>query len=67
MYVCMAVPTTSGTGSECTKNAVLKCLRNNRKVSIRSDKMFAVAAVLTYIHTHIHTFKVYITYTHTYN
>jgi hypothetical protein len=78
MYVCMcmAVPTTSGTGSECTKNAVLKCLRNNRKVSIRSDKMFAVAAVKgshTYIHIHTYTYivnnsvTVNYTYIRTYN
>eukprot|EP01036_Dinobryon_divergens_P030351 gene30351-biopygen24411 len=46
LYDSNTVPTTSGTGSECTKNAVLKCLRNNRKISIRSDKMFAVAAVV---------------------
>jgi alcohol dehydrogenase class IV len=31
----IAVPTTSGTGSEVTKNAVLKSVKHGRKVSIR--------------------------------
>lgn len=42
----IAVPTTSGTGSEATKNAVLKSARHGLKVSIRHEKMFPVAAVL---------------------
>jgi alcohol dehydrogenase class IV len=42
----IAVPTTSGTGSEATKNAVLKSVAHGLKVSIRHDKMFPVAAVL---------------------
>jgi alcohol dehydrogenase class IV/quinol monooxygenase YgiN len=42
----VAVPTTSGTGSEATKNAVLKSAEHGRKVSIRHDKMFPVAAIL---------------------
>jgi len=39
------VPSTSGTGSEVTRNAVLKSEPHRRKVSLRSDRMFAVAAV----------------------
>lgn len=42
----IAVPTTSGTGSEATKNAVLKSVLHKRKVSIRHDKMFPVVAVI---------------------
>eukprot|EP01032_Pedospumella_encystans_P009805 gene9805-11513_t len=42
----IAVPTTSGTGSEATKNAVLKSRQYGLKVSIRHEKMFPVAAVL---------------------
>lgn len=42
----IAVPTTSGTGSEATKNAVLKSRQHGLKVSIRHEKMFPVAAVL---------------------
>lgn len=42
----VAVPTTSGTGSEATKNAVLKSAVHGRKVSIRHDKMFPVAAII---------------------
>lgn len=42
----IAVPTTSGTGSEATKNAVVKSVKHGRKVSIRHDKMFAVAAII---------------------
>lgn len=42
----IAVPTTSGTGSEATKNAVLKSVQHGLKVSIRHEKMFPVAAIL---------------------
>lgn len=42
----IAVPTTSGTGSEATKNAVLKSAKHGLKVSIRHEKMFPAAAVL---------------------
>lgn len=42
----IAVPTTSGTGSEATKNAVLKSVLHKRKVSIRHDKMFPVVAII---------------------
>lgn len=40
------MPTTSGTGSECTKNAVLKCIKNNRKASIRHDMMIPSLAII---------------------
>ena len=42
----IAVPTTSGTGSEATKNAVIKCTKKNRKASIRSDDMLPNVAIL---------------------
>jgi quinol monooxygenase YgiN len=42
----IAVPTTSGTGSEATKNAVLKSVTHGLKVSIRHEKMYPVAAIL---------------------
>ncbi len=43
---CIAVPTTSGTGSECTKNAVLKCTLKGRKASIRHDTMLPNVAIV---------------------
>lgn len=43
---CIAVPTTSGTGSECTKNAVLKCTVKGRKASIRHDTMLPNVAIV---------------------
>jgi len=42
----IAVPTTSGTGSEATKNAVLKSNAHGLKVSIRHDKMYPDVAIL---------------------
>ena len=42
----IAVPTTSGTGSECTKNAVLKSLAHGRKVSMRHDSMLPLTAII---------------------
>ena len=42
----IAVPTTSGTGSECTKNAVLKSSEHGRKASMRHDSMLPAIAVI---------------------
>ena len=42
----VAVPTTSGTGSEATKNAVLKCTTKARKASMRDDAMLPDVAIL---------------------
>jgi alcohol dehydrogenase class IV len=42
----IAVPTTAGTGSECTKNAVVKSHSHQRKVSLRHEKMLPAAAIL---------------------
>jgi len=41
----IAVPTTAGTGSECTKNSVITS-KGNFKNSVRDDSMLPVAAVL---------------------
>jgi alcohol dehydrogenase class IV len=43
---CIAVPTTSGTGSEVTRNAVLYSPEHAVKVSLRSATMLPVAAVV---------------------
>jgi alcohol dehydrogenase class IV len=43
---CIAVPTTSGTGSEVTKNAVLASLEHGIKVSLRGDQLLPAYAVL---------------------
>ena len=43
---CIAVPTTSGTGSEVTKNAVLKVPEKQVKVSLRSEWMIPNVALL---------------------
>jgi alcohol dehydrogenase class IV/quinol monooxygenase YgiN len=43
---CIAVPTTSGTGSEVTKNAVLKSTTLGRKASIRHDTMLPDMAII---------------------
>ncbi len=42
----IAVPTTSGTGTEATKNAVISSLEKGFKVSMRDDTMIADVAVL---------------------
>mmetsp|Transcript_2591 Transcript_2591/g.7796 ORF Transcript_2591/g.7796 Transcript_2591/m.7796 type:complete len:384 (+) Transcript_2591:243-1394(+) len=42
----IAMPTTAGTGSEVTKNAVVKSVQDERKVSIRSDDMIPTFAVV---------------------
>lgn len=43
---CITVPTTSGTGAEATKNAVLKSIKFARKASIRHDTMLPVVAIV---------------------
>jgi len=42
----IAVPTTSGTGAEVTKNAVIKSPEQSVKVSLRSDLMYPDVAVV---------------------
>lgn len=42
----IAVPTTSGTGSEVTKNAVLKSVKHGMKASIRHDTMLPRVAII---------------------
>lgn len=42
----IAIPTTAGTGAEVTKNAVIKSLEYNVKVSLRSPLMFPGYAVI---------------------
>jgi alcohol dehydrogenase class IV len=42
----VALPTTSGTGSEATKNAVIDVPSHRRKVSIRDDRMMARVALV---------------------
>lgn len=43
---CIAIPTTAGTGSEVTRNAVLKSERDGVKVSLRSPYMLPTAAIV---------------------
>lgn len=43
---CIAIPTTSGTGAEVTKNSVIKSTEHNVKVSLRSDLMYPKLAVI---------------------
>ena len=42
----IALPTTSGTGAEATKNAVIGLPDHGRKVSLRDDRMLARAAIV---------------------
>jgi alcohol dehydrogenase class IV len=42
----IAIPTTSGTGAEVTKNAVIGVPEEGRKVSLRDDRMFAILAIV---------------------
>mmetsp|Transcript_10361 Transcript_10361/g.13427 ORF Transcript_10361/g.13427 Transcript_10361/m.13427 type:complete len:367 (-) Transcript_10361:224-1324(-) len=42
----IAMPTTAGTGSEVTKNAVINSEQHNRKVSIRSPMMLPTVALI---------------------
>ena len=42
----IAVPTTSGTGAEATKNAVIDVPAQRRKVSLRDDRMMARLAIV---------------------
>jgi alcohol dehydrogenase class IV len=42
----IAVPTTSGTGAEATKNAVVGVPEHRRKVSLRDDRMLARVAII---------------------
>ncbi len=42
----VALPTTSGTGSEATKNAVIDVPSHRRKVSLRDDRMMARAVIV---------------------
>ena len=42
----LAVPTTAGTGSEATKNAVIDVPAYRRKVSLREDRMMARLAIV---------------------
>ena len=43
---CVAVPTTSGTGAEVTKNSVIKSPEHKVKVSLRSEFMYPDVAVV---------------------
>ncbi|MDO9526228.1 MAG: iron-containing alcohol dehydrogenase [Gemmobacter sp.] len=42
----VAIPTTSGTGAEVTKNAVIGLPEHGRKVSLRDDRMLARLAIV---------------------
>lgn len=49
---CIAVPTTAGTGSEVTKNAVVKSTRHGVKVSMRDVHMIPNIAIVDPLLTH---------------
>ena len=42
----VAIPTTSGTGAEVTKNAVINVVQQQRKVSLRDDRMLPDLAIV---------------------
>jgi alcohol dehydrogenase class IV len=43
---CIAIPTTSGTGAEVTRNAVLRSPEHQAKVSLRSHRLFPAVALI---------------------
>lgn len=45
-YPCLAIPTTAGTGSEATRNAVLSSVEHRVKVSLRSPTMLPSLALV---------------------
>jgi len=45
-YPCVAIPTTAGTGSEATRNAVLASTEHRVKVSLRSPTMLPAVAIV---------------------
>jgi alcohol dehydrogenase class IV len=49
---CICIPTTAGTGSEVTRNAVLVSPEQGVKVSLRSPKMLPLLAVVDPVLTH---------------
>ena len=49
---CLAIPTTAGTGSEVTRNAVIASARDRVKVSLRSPSMFPRVAIVDSELTH---------------
>ncbi len=44
--ICIAVPTTAGTGAEVTKNSVIKSSQHNVKVSLRNSDMVPDLSVI---------------------
>lgn len=48
----IAVPTTAGTGAEATRNSVIKSIRHNVKVSLRSNLMYPDVAVIDPVLSH---------------
>jgi alcohol dehydrogenase class IV len=45
-FPCLAIPTTAGTGSEATRNAVLSSVEHRVKVSLRSPTMLPSVAIV---------------------